>query len=195
MLTELETETIEIYDARCGEMVEPGRTRITDAARTLLKALPPDARLIDVGCGYGRIVPALPEMGITRDRYLGIDPSRGQIGLARSSYPDHAFEVCDLYEVGERHPEAFDAFVCTCVLMHVPPERLPEALRSLRACLKPGAVGYVSVLQGDGMFLNQFRQTVYRYDSCTLSRQFREAGLEPLFWVNGQSLVGTVKAM
>lgn len=104
--------------------------------------------LIDVGCGYGRFVPVLPDIGVEAEDYLGIDFSEEQVKLARRLYPRLRFEVASIYEVGNRYSSRFSGFLCTAMFMHIPRARMKDALSSLRHCLKDGAVGLLSTPEG-----------------------------------------------
>ncbi len=104
--------------------------------------------VVDVGCGYGRFVPVLPDIGVKAEDYLGIDFSEEQIKLARRLYPRLRFEVASIYEAGNRYLARFNGFFCTAMFMHIPRARAAEALASLRNCLQDGAVGLLSTPEG-----------------------------------------------
>lgn len=142
MFSESEQRNIKIYD-------ESGRSREVDdvefmaepfTIRTFAR-MRGEGRVIDVGCGHGRLIPILGDLGIVRENYLGVDPASAQIELAQELHPGIKFEVGDFYGIGEIYPNRFDGFWSNFVLMHIPRIRLGEALTSLRACLKLNAVG------------------------------------------------------
>lgn len=62
--------------------------------------LPPDARVLDMGCGYGRIALSLIRKLAPGQRYVGLDPSADGIAWARSYispvHPDFSFERIDI---------------------------------------------------------------------------------------------------
>ena len=69
---------------------------------------PPPVRLLDVGCGHGRLLQLLARFGF--GEYLGVDISAEAIERARAlSVPDTRFEVVDMnrWETAER----FDAIL------------------------------------------------------------------------------------
>lgn len=51
-----------------------------------------DMRVVDLGCGNGRLTKELARCGA---RVLGIDSSESQIEIARQTYPDLSFELAD----------------------------------------------------------------------------------------------------
>lgn len=117
-------------------------------SRGAFGSLPQNHLVVDVGCGYGRMVDILDDLGI--ERYLGVDPAEEQINLARRLHADsplRTFEVGNIYELGEKYPGRFDGFMLMAVLMHIPAPRLEEAFRSLRKALK---------VPGTGMFSTPF---------------------------------------
>lgn len=142
MFSESEQRNIRIYD-------ESGKRKEVDGVEFLAEPftihtfarMRGKGEVIDVGCGHGRLIPVLGDLGIARENYLGVDPATAQIELARELHPGMKFEVGDFYSVGATYPARFDGFWSNFVLMHIPKIRLHEALSSLRACLKLNAVG------------------------------------------------------
>lgn len=152
MFSESEQRNIEIYE-------ESGRRREIDDVEFPLEPLVVNTfarvrgkgEIIDVGCGHGRLVSILGDLGILRENYLGVDPALVQLELARELHPDLKFEAGDFYSIGETYPARFDGFFSNFVLMHTPKNRLNEALSSLRACLKLNAVGILITPFGEGI--------------------------------------------
>lgn len=60
----------------------------------LARLLPRYWSVIDVGCGYGRLVPLLPPDW--KGTYVGVDMSPAFVGAALKLHPDHAFAVADV---------------------------------------------------------------------------------------------------
>jgi len=44
----------------------------------------------------------------------------------------------------------FDGFWAAAVLLHIPKERIDEALKKIKKVVKPSGVGFISVKQGEG---------------------------------------------
>ncbi len=99
--------------------------------------LPSDARVLDVGCGDGRITREIARL-VPQGRVLGIDASADMITLARESFPETAnlsFECMDARRIVL--PEKFDVVFSNAALHWF---REHDAfLSGLRACLNPGA--------------------------------------------------------
>ena len=89
-------------------------------------------RLIDIGCGQGRLAGALAEDGA---RVTGVDPGTAAIAVARESVPGARFEIAS----AERLPfadAAFEGAVLLNSLHHVPDPA--AALREAARVVGPG---------------------------------------------------------
>ena len=58
-----------------------------------LRGVPPDATVLDVGCGTGRVTESLLAL-VPRGRVLALDASAEMVGLARSRLGDRAEVWC-----------------------------------------------------------------------------------------------------
>ena len=95
-------------------------------------------RILDVGCGDGRVTAAIAER-VPQGSVLGVDQSHNMVAFAsnhfgRSDYPNLHFEVADACSLP--YQSEFDLVVSFNALHWVPEQEL--ALRSVRAALKPG---------------------------------------------------------
>ncbi len=145
----------------------------------VFSSVPRDASFIDFGCGYGRFIPAYKYLGFERAKYAGIDFIGSQIAYARDLNPGYRFEECSLQAVGERFPASFDAFACICVLMYVPDDLMVATLRSMRASLRPGAVGFISTPEGDGLQEATYGHILNTFTVSQLSAYATEASFTP----------------
>lgn len=168
----------------------------------LFADFPQTGRLIDIGCGWGRFVPLLPDLGITQDQYFGVDFSPEQIRLARERNPGVQFETASIYEIGEKYPGAFSGFWCAAMLMLLPHSRLPDALRSVRGCLKEGALGLFSTPRKYGdyqkdEYVNPQGITISLYSEEEFAAFCHEAGLRPLCIINPSQhmMIGALQAV
>ena len=99
----------------------------------ILRVLPREGDVLELGCGPGTDAPALAE----GRRYTGLDLSRVQLEHARVRVPEGTFVHGDLFDVNL--PKAgFDAVVALYVFGHVPAERLGELVDRVRSWLRPG---------------------------------------------------------
>lgn len=113
-------------------------------AELLRPRIPAEARILDLGCGYGRTLAELADLGY-RDA-VGVDTSAGMIARGRSQFPD-----LDLRTV-EPGPlpfeaERFDLVLLFAVLTSTTNNTAQQALvAELGRVLSPGGSIYVSDL-------------------------------------------------
>lgn len=119
---------------------------IVGEARFVDAMAPRGARILDAGCGSGRIGGPLASRGHI---VIGVDVDPVLIDIAREDYPDVTWLVGDLAELdlaAHGITEPFDAIVAAGnVLPFLAPSTRQEVLRRLRAVLKPdgrAAIGF-----------------------------------------------------
>ncbi|WP_433287519.1 class I SAM-dependent methyltransferase [Micromonospora sp. CA-244673] len=107
-------------------------------ARLLDALVPPGARILDAGCGTGRVAAALAARGHTA---LGVDADPVLIDAARTDYPGPRFLVADLAELdlaAQDEPEPFDAAVVAGnVMAFVAPGTERAVLTRIAAHVRP----------------------------------------------------------
>ncbi|MDL1896922.1 class I SAM-dependent methyltransferase [Anaerolineae bacterium CFX7] len=126
------------------------------------KFLANDIRLLDAGCGNGRLAGALARAGLTL-AYVGIDGSPELVAFAQKKNATlrnvrAQFRVVDLtlprWSESLRDAPPFDVIVSLAVLHHIPSFALrANVLREIRARLKPNGIFVMSNWQ----FLNDER--------------------------------------
>jgi len=126
------------------------------------KYLANDIRLLDAGCGNGRLAGALARAGLTL-AYVGIDGSPELVAFAQKENATlrnvrAQFRVVDLtlprWSESLRDAPPFDVIVSLAVLHHIPSFALrANVLREIRARLKPNGIFVMSNWQ----FLNDER--------------------------------------
>lgn len=101
----------------------------------------PSARILDFGCGYGRILKILDEAGF--ENAIGIDISRQMLARAQRENPMLQTQHYD----GEHIPfveREFDAVICSTVLNTVPDDvQLRQIFNEFSRVLKPGGILYL----------------------------------------------------
>ena len=96
----------------------------------------PGSRVLDVGCGKGRDLVALLDLGV--DAY-GVEPHAAMRAQALARDPRLAGRLADaaLPAIGAPFGGRFDGVVCSAVLMHVPPADVGAALEAMAGLLRP----------------------------------------------------------
>jgi SAM-dependent methyltransferase len=114
-----------------------------DALLRHIEGAPPFA-LLDFGCGPGRDLVALRDLGHAP---VGLDGSERFVEMARAASGCEAwrqdFLALDL------PPARFDGVFANATLFHVPCAHLPRVLGELRATLKPRGVLFASNPRGE----------------------------------------------
>ncbi len=96
-----------------------------------LLELKPGERVLDLGCGNGRLTRAMVDLGV---QSFGMDVSEVMLGAARSSYPDLPFFRADAADFAPEAP--FDAILSNAVLHWIDREKQPAVLRCVYSALK-----------------------------------------------------------
>ncbi len=139
-----------------GVEFDESRAGLPAGLRALIEHLPRAAgpgplRLLDVGCGNGRLARAVDEAGIPC-AYLGLDHDAGLLAAAALRDAGLATVTCRFGQVDLAGPDwvhaalsptgeppLFDAVVCLAVLHHLPGYALRlRVVREMAALLRPG---------------------------------------------------------
>ncbi|WAL68623.1 class I SAM-dependent methyltransferase [Amycolatopsis cynarae] len=140
--------------ARAGEDLA-GEARLVDAM------VPRHARILDAGCGPGRVGGALAEAG---HDVVGVDVDPALIEAAGQDHPGPLWMVGDLAELdlparGVTAP--FDAIVCAGnVMTFLAPSTRGEVLKRFRAHLAPGGRAVIGFGAGRGYGFGEFFEHV-----------------------------------
>ena len=122
----------------------------------LIRALSPDASILDYGCGQGRLCHELSQLGY-RD-VQGVDSSEEMIRIARSRHRDLNFSVVD--PCAAPFPDrSFDAVLLFAVLTCIPSDAAQKRLiAELARVLRPGGLLLISdyPLQSDERNRNRY---------------------------------------
>ena len=137
-------------------------------ARMMDAMLPRAARVLDAGCGQGRVGAALAARG---HRVTGVDADAELIGAARADFPGPRWIAADLtgLDLSEHgDPGPFDAAVLAGnVMLFVAETTEEQVLRRVAAHLRPDGFAAVGFAAGRGYELPDF------------DRQAAAAGLVP----------------
>ncbi|HEY5049062.1 MAG TPA: methyltransferase domain-containing protein [Rhizomicrobium sp.] len=99
--------------------------------------------ILDFGCGPGRDLKTLAELG---HRAIGLEGCAPFAAMARAE----GFDVWEQNFLALALPESrFDGIFANASLFHVPRQELPRVLAQLHAALKPGGVLFASNPRGD----------------------------------------------
>ena len=132
-----------------------------------------DARVLDLGCGSGRVTHHLFEMGYD---VVGVDPSEAMIGEATSIHPEIDFAVGDGTDL-HFQDNTFDYVLFTYYGLDYihPEERRIRALQEIYRVLKPGGIFVFS----SHNWWNALPSTVFEGKSALQPLLDRERVLDP----------------
>jgi len=127
-----------LYDL--GSALSGGRIRALHRRLIERAAIVPGERVLDVGCGPGRLTLAVAQAAGPTGETLGIDPSAEMIALATRKAAGAArsarFQIAAI-EAIPAPDDHFDVVVTSLVLHHLPPELQQRGLGEVLRVLKP----------------------------------------------------------
>jgi len=139
--------TIGHYDQRAEIFWRDTRDHdVSQNIEALLQAIvgTPPFRILDFGCGPGRDLKALKDLG---HEPIGLDGSARFAAMARD------YSGCEVWQQDflklQLPAEYFDGIFANASLFHVPSQELPRVLKELWATLKPNGVLFSSNPRGD----------------------------------------------
>jgi SAM-dependent methyltransferase len=129
------------YDAVADRYAEWSQNEIegspaVEYLEKLIAMLPPDAAVLELGCGNGE--PAARMLAPGR-QYTGVDISAEQLRRAQELLPSGSFVKADYTEL-EVPPASVDAVVALYTFGHVPRGELPGVLIRIGSWLRPGGL-------------------------------------------------------
>jgi SAM-dependent methyltransferase len=154
----------------------------------VLQGLPPQAEVLDLGCGTGNpIARHIIDRGF---RVVGVDQSQELLQIARTVVPEAELIHADMVDM--QFTKTFDAAIAWDSVFHVPREHHPAIYRKLADALKPdrrlllsvGGSGAALDSSEGGITSEMFGQTFF-YDAYApdVARQLLEAaGFEIDVW-------------
>jgi SAM-dependent methyltransferase len=103
--------------------------------------------ICDMGCGPGQVAAYLAGRGL---EVCGVDLSPGMVHEARRLHPDVPFAVGDMLALSSVADASYGGVAAFYSILHLPRERVVEALRELHRVLRPGGVLLVAFHLGRG---------------------------------------------
>lgn len=129
-------ETRKTYDIVAGEF-STSRAKFWDELVFLAERMKPDDRVLDIGCGNGRLFPLAKKHAAS---YVGIDHSTGLIREATRLHPEGKFLVGDAAKLP--FPDSmFDVCYSFAAIHHIPGRELrAQFVREAARVLHPGGI-------------------------------------------------------
>jgi SAM-dependent methyltransferase len=140
--------------ALTGKMPTDIAARIDKACGIIMDATGSEGRCLDVGCGFGALVPNLSKK-LKRSQIYGVDLSSEMIRNAVELYPECHFAACDFLLYEGPLASGFDGMLF-CSALHDMPDPF-AALRKASSLLRPGGTLVVVHAQGASHVNKQYQ--------------------------------------
>lgn len=133
----MDQPTIDYYSRNAVEIAGRYESIVNGLATDFERAFANGPRVLDVGCGSGRDLAYLQQLG--KDVY-GIDGAPELVERAQLIHPELKGRITCGAVPGAPIPfgGAFDGVLCSAVLMHIPPDQQRNAVAFIKQCLRPG---------------------------------------------------------
>ena len=142
-----EQETIDAYNQNASAFSK-SRNKVGAwlEEKQKLKTLLKQGKILDIGCGSGRDAKELINLGF---EYIGIDYSEKLLEESRKNNPGVLFLKQSVYEL-DFPKNSFDSFWACAILLHMPKDKINNALKSIHGVMKTGAIGCITLKKGEG---------------------------------------------
>lgn len=129
---------------------------------TFLAQLPPNASVLDLGCGAGVKTHYIFDKGF---EVTGIDFSEKMIGIAKRNLSHIHFDVVDIYEL-DAYSGTFDGVFAQAVLLHFPKNTIVKVLEKMKEKLHKNGLLYLAVkgIKEDGIEERIVKENNYGYE-------------------------------
>lgn len=123
----------------------------TASIEKFVKFLPPQAKIIDLGCGSGRDAVLFNNLGVD---VLGIDFCANLLEIAKAHAPSAEFRLMDIENI-DLPLASFDGAWAACSLGHIAKTALPTVLQTIHSLLKDNGYFYLALKKGNGESLEK----------------------------------------
>jgi SAM-dependent methyltransferase len=181
----LHPETVATYDESAEALAEyfkgiGPRVEHINRALELVEMTDGTARVVEVGCGDGRDAVEI----VTRvASYIGFDPSKGMLRLARNRLPDTTFVKAD--SLSFEYPTGLDVIFAFASLIHSDVDTNRAVFNIFSRALRIGGIAMVNVRERDEYEVveqtDQFGTRVYHYYNSKILRDIAGSAFVPVF--------------
>ena len=146
--------TLAFYDENAEDYAQwSGPASPRGYLRKFMSLLPPDARVLDLGCGSGWASADMRDAGLT------VASMDGSARMADEARRRHGIDVRVARFDALDDVAAYDGVWASFSLLHAPRAEMPANLARIRAALRPGGRLYVGLKEGEG----EMRDTLGRF--------------------------------
>ncbi len=180
----MDVQTFNYYERHATELVGRYAAAGEGISRHFRRAFAGCRQVLDVGCGSGRDVRRLRQLGIAAE---GVDASPAMIAAATAADPalGKALRTDRLPELASCLDGAYDGVLCAAVLQHLPDDCRFDAAFGFRRILKPGGKLLISFPLAD----STISQETFRDSGSRLYSPLPPARLQLLLERTGFALL------
>lgn len=152
-------KTEAFYDAIATQWSEKVRTDFWEPEFDIFRSLLRGKNVLEIGVGSGGDTTLFKDAELL-PQYVGIDTSRNMLLEAQKRIPEARLVRMDMQELGFAG-NTFDGIWMPTSLYHIPKQNVSDTLREIKRVMKPDAVGFIALVEGDGEGLS----SIYAYPS------------------------------
>lgn len=170
----VDDETLRVYGTKARDYAEmTGDLKGDRHLATFIAAMPPGARVLDLGCGPGRAAGQMAAAGLIVD---ATDAVPQMVALAAAQPGVTAWQA-SFDDIGG--DAIYDGIWANFCLLHAPRAALPGHLAALRRALKPGGLLHIGMKTGTGEARDPLGRLYTYYSETELRALLAAAGLTP----------------
>jgi len=109
-----------------------------DIIRSILKHIPRDISILELGCSKGQTIGKLKEMGFTE--ITGVDINESGLKIAREEFPEFEFIKSAIEEYNST--KMYDLVLTSGLLIHIQPDNLPNVINKMKKLSKKYIFGF-----------------------------------------------------
>jgi SAM-dependent methyltransferase len=166
-------ETLATYGARADDYARRVADWDDPALQRFIDALPPAARVLDLGCGPGHAAAVMAGAGL---RVEATDAVPEMVALAGET-PGVTARLATFDDIVEE--DAYDGIWASFSLLHAPRDTLPRHLAALRRALKPGGLFHIGMKLGTGEARDALGRLYTYVTEAELRGLLQDAGFAP----------------
>jgi SAM-dependent methyltransferase len=138
----------------------------------------PEKAILEIGPGYGRLLKACLEQGISFKKYTGVDLSLDNVKYLRENFPREDVHIIQSDVEKVTFDEKFDVILSSLTFKHLFPS-FEKALRNVVNYVNPGGMFFFDLLEGRGRSFEDDGVTYVRwYTRLEILELLRDVSLE-----------------
>lgn len=164
-------QTISVYQTRAANYADLGISPTQATALNVFStALPPEAHILDLGCGPGLHARALMDLGHSVD---AIDATQAFVDAARAI--GVAARLATFDDINAHN--AYDGIWASFSLLHAPRADVPRYLAALAHALRPGGTFFLGMKTGSGESRDSIGRHYCYFSAEELEQMLTDLGL------------------